>query len=281
MVGRPIERLFPVTTERPAVGGTSRDDDAGAVVPTLSVRGLTRTGSFSHVSFSVSAGSIVGVAGLLGAGRTEVLRCIFGVDPADSGEIHLRGRRVRIRSPRHAIRQGINLVPEERKGQGLVLGMSIGDNLTAPHLSRFSRYGWLLGGPARTAAATIKHRLGVKAAKLTEPVGNLSGGNQQKVVIGKAVLGEGDVYLLDEPTRGVDVGAKVEIYAIIAELAQRGSAVVVVSSELPELLGICDRILVMRDGRIVADLPTADSSEEIVLAAAMGHEEAGFRDELA
>jgi ribose transport system ATP-binding protein len=264
MVGRPISRFFP---------SKEGEQSASGPTPRLSVRGLTRAGQFRDVSFDVHAGTIVGMAGLLGAGRTEVLRSIFGIDHLEAGEIEIDGRPMRPRSPRDAIRHGIALVPEERKTQGLVLGMSVADNLTAPFLGRYSRSGWLRKRRARAAADTIGKQFGIKATSLDVPVASLSGGNQQKVVIGRWVLSGAKVYLLDEPTRGVDVGAKAEIYESVRDLARNGSAVLVVSSELPELIGLCDRILVMAEGRLVAEMETDQFSEEAILSAAIGHEE--------
>jgi ABC-type sugar transport system ATPase subunit len=180
---------------------------------------------------------------------------------------------VNIRSPRDAINRGVVLVPEERKSQGLVLNLSVAENVAAPRLPHFTRSGWVLNGKIRAAAETASKQLGIKAPSVAADVQHLSGGNQQKVVIGRWVLSGAQVYLLDEPTRGVDVGAKADIYAVIRKLTDDGAAVVVVSSELPELLGLCDRILVMKEGRIVDEVPHKEFSEERLLAAAMGHTE--------
>lgn len=279
MVGRRIERFFE--GEADAIVGDTPRGLGGPVTAAadggtraLEVRNVSRGVHLRNVSFSVDRGEVVGIAGLLGAGRTELLRCVFGIDRIDEGEIELNGEQVRIRSPRDAIGRGVVLLPEERKSQGLVLGLSVGTNIVAPHLSRFAHRGLVSKAEIRAAASGVVEKLGIKTRSVDLPVQHLSGGNQQKVVIGRWVLFGAGVYLLDEPTRGVDVGAKADIYAAIRELTLAGSAVVVVSSELPELLGLCDRILVMRNGRIVTEVQRDEFSEERILAAAMGHEEA-------
>jgi ABC-type sugar transport system ATPase subunit len=277
MVGRQLTRFFeaatsdepgalaPVASRAPAVGGDGP--------PALAVRGLSRGTELHDIDLTVESGTIVGIAGLLGAGRTELLRSIFGIDRPDAGEIEVAGTPVRIRSPRDAIRHGIVLVPEERKSQGLVLNLSVAENIAAPRLPQFAHAGWVSNGKIRAAAVAVKERLGIKTQSVGADVQYLSGGNQQKVVIGRWVLSGADVYLLDEPTRGVDIGAKADIYGVIRELTDQGAAIVVVSSELPELIGLCDRILVMREGRIVDEVPHEEFSEERLLAAAMGHRE--------
>jgi ABC-type sugar transport system ATPase subunit len=276
MVGRRIARFFADAVSddgevRDHELAASRSDTAGS--PALSVRGLRRGSVLQDIDLTVESGTIVGIAGLLGAGRTELLRAIFGVDRIDAGEIALRGEPLRIRSPRDAINHGIVLVPEERKSQGLVLNLSVAENIAAPRLPDFTRSGWVMNARIRAAALTIRDRLGIKTPSVAAEVQHLSGGNQQKVVIGRWVLSGADVYLLDEPTRGVDVGAKADIYAAIRQLTQEGAAVLVVSSELPELLGLCDRILVMKEGRLVDEVRRDEFSEERLLAAAMGHRE--------
>ena len=279
MVGRRIARFFEDTIEDPTADhlheeGTQRPASAdSASPPALSVRALQRGKVLHNIDLSVETGSIVGIAGLLGAGRTELLRAIFGVDRIDSGEVAVHGEPVRVRSPRDAIRHGVVLVPEERKSQGLVLNLSVAENIAAPRLPRFTRGGWVVNGRIRAAAIAATQQLGIKTRSVASDVQHLSGGNQQKVVIGRWVLSGADVYLLDEPTRGVDVGAKADIYAAIRDLTDNGAAALVVSSELPELLGLCDRILVMREGRIVDEVQRNDFSEERLLASAMGHRE--------
>jgi ABC-type sugar transport system ATPase subunit len=274
MVGRKLTRFFGAGTE----GGAQAAPDAAsssekvqdARPPALAVRGLGRGGELHDIDLTVRSGEIVGVAGLLGAGRTELLRAIFGVDRPDAGKVEINGVTARIKSPRDAIREGVVLDPEERKSQGLVLNLSIAENIAGPRLSAFRRSGWVDNKKIRVAAEEMKERLGIKTPNVGTPVQNLSGGNQQKVVIARWVLSGAEVYLLDEPTRGVDVGAKADIYAVIRELTDHGAAVLVVSSELPELIGLCDRILVMREGRIVDEVPQPEFSEERLLASAMG-----------
>jgi ABC-type sugar transport system ATPase subunit len=275
MVGRKLTRFFGAETDGNAEGGPESGNSSANVEdarpPALAVRGLARGDELHDIDLIVRSGEIVGIAGLLGAGRTELLRAIFGVDRPDTGTVEINGVTARIKSPRDAIRQGVVLVPEERKSQGLVLNLSIAENIAAPRLSAFRRSGWVDNKKIRIAAEEMKERLGVKTPNVGTAVQNLSGGNQQKVVIARWVLSGAEVYLLDEPTRGVDVGAKADIYAVIRELTDQGAAVLVVSSELPELIGLCDRILVMREGRIVDEVPQPEFSEERLLASAMGH----------
>jgi ABC-type sugar transport system ATPase subunit len=265
MVGRQIERFIGHRAERSVT-------PVSAGPPRLSVQGLTREGAFDNVSFDVRAGEIVGIAGLMGAGRTEVARAIFGVDRADAGSISVDGSTVRIRKPKDAMRAGIAMVPEERKSQALVLGMTVAENITVTHLRDLSAAGWLRHGKAAALAKEAIAKLGVKVAHPDVAVGTLSGGNQQKCVIGRWFHDDVGVYLFDEPTRGVDVNAKAEIYKVLHEVADTGAGMVVISSELPELLAICDRILVMREGRLVAEFVASEATEEGILAAAMAQE---------
>jgi ABC-type sugar transport system ATPase subunit len=265
MVGRQIERF---TRERAG----ERHVPPATAAPRLAVRGLTRDGVFDDVSFDVRAGEIVGIAGLMGAGRTEVARAVFGVDRLDAGTVEVDGSPVRIRQPKDAIRAGIAMVPEERKSQALVLGMTVADNITVTHLRELSWAGWLRRRKAAQLATQAIAKLGVKVAHPDVAVGTLSGGNQQKVVIGRWFSDDFGVYLFDEPTRGVDVNAKAEIYKVLHEVADTGAGMVVISSELPELLAVCDRILVMREGRLVAEFVASDTTEESILAAAMAQE---------
>ncbi|WP_051852665.1 sugar ABC transporter ATP-binding protein [Streptomyces aureocirculatus] len=263
MVGRSIEQQYP----RERSGGTPRaDGDA----PLLRVRGLTRNGVFHDVGFEVRAGEVVGVAGLVGAGRTEVARAVFGADPYDAGTVEVAGRAL----PRHdvyaAMRAGIGLVPEDRKGQGLVLDASVEENLGLVTLRAATRAGLVDRGAQRTAAERIAGQLGVRMAGLGQHVRTLSGGNQQKVVIGKWLLAQAKVLILDEPTRGVDVGAKVEIYQLVNELTAAGHAVLMISSDLPEVLGMSDRVLVMAHGRLAGELDAAEATQDAVMALAVG-----------
>ncbi len=235
----------------------------------LRVEHLTRAGVLSDVSFSVREGEVVGIAGLLGAGRTELARALFGADPYDSGRIVLNGEPVRFRGPSDAIARGIGLLPEDRKAQGLVGGLTVARNIALPHGRRLARFGILPRTCEGDLAKPIGDELRVKATP-TQSVRLLSGGNQQKVVLGKWLAGEVRVFVFDEPTRGIDVGSKVEIYHLMNRLAAGGAGIVMISSELPELLGMSDRILVMHQGRIQAELDRADATEERVLSAALG-----------
>jgi len=256
MVGRSIDRQYP--RRRGPVG-----DEL------LGVENLTSRGSFEGVSLSVHAGEVVGLAGLVGAGRTEVLRAIFGADGYSSGSVKVRGAPFPRRNVHAAIGAGLGLVPEDRKAQGLVLGASVAENLGLVSLRKATRAGlvdrrWL----RRLAQSTIGD-LGIRTPSTQIPVKNLSGGNQQKVVIGKWLSADPAVLLLDEPTRGVDVGAKVEIYQLINKLTDAGRGVLLVSSDLPEVLGMCDRILVMARGRIVGELTHQEATQDAVMALAV------------
>ncbi|MFD0413920.1 sugar ABC transporter ATP-binding protein [Streptomyces sp. NPDC127108] len=262
MVGRSIEQQYP--RER-AVEGQQADGDA----PLLRVRGLTRGGVFHDVGFEVRAGEVVGVAGLVGAGRTEVARAVFGADPYDAGTVEVGGRAL----PRHdvyaAMTAGVGLVPEDRKGQGLVLDASVEENLGLVTLRSATRAGLVDRAGQRAAAERIAGQLGVRMAGLGQHVRTLSGGNQQKVVIGKWLLAQAKVLILDEPTRGIDVGAKVEIYQLINELTAAGHAVLMISSDLPEVLGMSDRVLVMAQGRIAGELDADEATQDAVMALAV------------
>jgi ribose transport system ATP-binding protein len=227
-----------------------------------------------RVSFTLRAGEILGLAGMVGAGRTNILRMIYGADPIQSGQIWFRGTPFQPCSPRDAIRQGIMLVPEERRSQGLVLSRSILDNITLPHLSRLASGRVMLNpGRERAAGEETSQTVRLKASSLAQKVSQLSGGNQQKVVFARWLAGNARILLLDEPTRGVDVGARYEIYRIIRELTGQGIAVLLVSSDLTELLGLADRLIVMREGRQVAELGTTDLTQETVLRYCYGEEQ--------
>jgi ribose transport system ATP-binding protein len=256
MVGRSIAQQYP--RERPDPGR-----------PLLQVSGLTRHGVFHDVSFEVRAGEVVGLAGLVGAGRTEVVRAVFGADPYDAGTVEVRGERLARNDVNAAMGAGVGLVPEDRKGQGLVLDASVQENLGLVTLRSASRAGLVDLKGQRTAAARIAGQLGVRMAGLDQQVRTLSGGNQQKVVIGKWLLAGALVLILDEPTRGIDVGAKVEIYQLINELTASGHAVLMISSDLPEVLGMSDRVLVMNQGRIAGELPAHRATQDAVMALAV------------
>ena len=257
MVGRTIEDEFPRRRSEP---GEAR----------LVVRGLARGAKVRNISFSVRRGEVLAVTGLVGAGRTETMRLIFGADPPDAGEILLDGRRLKIRSPRDAIACGICLLTEDRKAQGLVLGLSVRENFGLPNMGQFSRFGFVRPRRERDALGRFVSALRIKIPHQDQLARNLSGGNQQKVVLAKWLQANCDVVIFDEPTRGIDVGAKYEIYVLINELAAAGKAVVMVSSELPEVLGMSDRILVMHDGRITGEIAdVASATQEQVLALAV------------
>ncbi|MDO4761553.1 MAG: sugar ABC transporter ATP-binding protein [Corynebacterium sp.] len=251
MVGREIDNQFPKHTTA-----------HGPVV--LDVRDLSASGKYHDVSFRVHAGEIVGIAGLVGAGRTELLRGIVGADHRDHGEVLIDATTIKPNDIRAAIHAGIGLVPEDRKAQGLVLDASVNDNLGLATFRSTARFRLVDRSGQRQRATQVADSLRIKMASMSQPVRNLSGGNQQKVVFGRWVLAGSKVLLLDEPTRGVDVGAKVEIYTLINQIIADGGAVVMVSSELPEILGMSDRILVMSSGRLVGELPPTATQDEIM-----------------
>ena len=212
----------------------------------------------------------MGLAGLIGAGRTELARVLFGLAPVTRGTIRINGAALRPRSPRDAIRAGIAYLPEDRRRHGVILDLPVDQNLTLASLDRISRRGWLDRRAEAAVASDLVSRLGVKTAALSTLVRHLSGGNQQKVALGRWLVRTPDLLILDEPTQGVDVGAKAEIHRLVGELASRGMGVLMISSELPEVLGMSDRIAVMRAGRLVATFSRADASAERVMAAAFG-----------
>jgi L-arabinose transport system ATP-binding protein len=255
MVGRPVSTLF----DRPPT-------PLGKVA--LETRGLT-TARVRDVSISIHAGEVVGLGGLVGAGRSELALAIFGQDRLTAGSVMVDGAAIRLRSPADAIAAGIGLAPEERKSQALLLMRSVAENVTLCVPDRVSRFGFLSRAAELLVANEQVERMRVKTPSLDQLVSNLSGGNQQKVVLGRWLARAPRVLILDEPTRGIDVGAKAEIYRLIAELAANGIALLVISSELPELIGLSDRILVMAAGRIVGEVPRADATEQRVLHLAM------------
>ncbi|MGI5181863.1 sugar ABC transporter ATP-binding protein [Dactylosporangium sp. CA-152071] len=257
MVGREVSTMYP---QRTAEVREAR----------LEVDGLTRAGVFQDVSFTVHSGEIVALAGLVGAGRSEVIRAVFGIDRHDAGEVRVDGRPLQKGSASAAIAAGLALVPEDRRQQGLVMELSVERNATLPRRWSLSRIGLLLGPSERRDARTWTERLQVKAARLSDPVATLSGGNQQKVVLAKWLSTAPRVLIVDEPTRGIDVGTKAEVHRLLSELADQGVAVLMVSSELPEVLGMADRVLVMHEGRLAADIPRTRADEESVMLAATG-----------
>ncbi|HXY68411.1 MAG TPA: sugar ABC transporter ATP-binding protein [Gemmatimonadales bacterium] len=237
--------------------------------PLLEVRSLGSRGRFSDVSLAVRRGEIVGLAGLVGAGRTEVARCLAGADPHDAGAMALAGAPYRPASPREAIARGVVFLPEDRKTQGLVLGMNVRENVTLAALGRFARRGVIRARAEREAATRQTRAVELRPPDIEREAGTLSGGNQQKVVLAKWLLVDADVLIFDEPTRGVDVAAKVELHQLIRGLADAGKAVVVISSELPEILALADRVVVMREGRVSGELPAAGATAEGILALAL------------
>jgi ABC-type sugar transport system ATPase subunit len=257
MVGRSIESLF-----------LKKEVKVGR--PVLEVRGLTRRGIFEDVSLTLHRGEILGLAGLVGSRRSDLARTIFGADPADSGEILIQGHAIGRPSPARMMNAGVALVPEDRKRQGLVLEMSVADNLTLALLRRLGQLGLRDRGEERVRAAALAHNLAIATPSLRTNVISLSGGNQQKVVMGKWLATNPRILILDEPTRGIDVGAKAEIYAIMQRLAQQGVAMLLSSSELVEVLGVSDRILVMHEGRITGEFAREEATEEAIMACATG-----------
>lgn len=256
MVGREIKDLFP----KPEV----------AVGPeVLRVENLSRTGFFRDVSFTVHQGEILGLTGLVGAGRTEVAESVCGITRPDSGRIYLEGKPVRIRRPSDAIRRGIVLLPEDRQLEGLIMTWGLGRNVTLPTVGKYAKHGFTDEGKERKVSGRLLEEVDTKAVSVFEPAGSLSGGNQQKVVVAKALGQDMKVVIMDEPTKGVDVGAKAEIYQIMGELAKKGFAIILISSEMPEILGMCDRTMVMRGGRISGEMARRQTTQEKILELAM------------
>ncbi|MEO8483952.1 MAG: sugar ABC transporter ATP-binding protein [Acidobacteriota bacterium] len=253
MIGRRLAEYFP--PEQHTGSGRER----------LRVSGLSSPAGFRDVSFSIASGEVVGMAGLVGAGRSEVARAIFGLDGRATGQVLVDGQAVHIASPREAMRLGIGLVPEDRKRQGLVLSMTSLANMTLAILPSLARATFVQSAAERALGQTYFDRLRVRAPGMDAPAAGLSGGNQQKLVLAKWLAAQCQLLILDEPTRGVDVGAKAEIHALIAQLAAQGVAVLLISSELPELLHLASRILVLREGHLVGELPRADATQDALM----------------
>jgi ABC-type sugar transport system ATPase subunit len=256
MVGRALEEKFPKV-------------DVAAGEEVLRAEDLSRRGVLHGVSLSLRRGEILGIAGLVGSRRTELARALFGADPLDSGRVVLRGRPARIDRPGRAIAERMAFVPEDRKQHGILASMSVKENVTLGSLRAFSRGGLLDLARERRHAGEYVASLRIQTPNLEKRALYLSGGNQQKVVIAKGLASRADIFLFDEPTRGIDVGAKVEVYRLMTELAQRGAAILMISSELPELLGMSDRILVMREGRVTGEFKRGQATEEAILDRAM------------
>jgi rhamnose transport system ATP-binding protein len=258
MVGRDMGELF---TKEPTVPGA----------PVLSVRDLERNGVFNGLTFDVHAGEVLGFAGLVGAGRTDVALALFGIAPADAGHIEYEGQRVQIRTPQQAIDMGIAYVPEDRRQHGLIIPMPIAANISLPNLRRYTNSAGLIQ-PKREnlVAEEYRQRLTIRTPNVQLAVGKLSGGNQQKVVLSKWLNTKPRLLILDEPTRGIDVGAKEEVHRLINDLAKEGIAILMISSDLPEVLAMSDRILVMREGRQMGIFPRSEANQERIMTAAMG-----------
>lgn len=252
MVGRKLSDLFP-----------SGSTEKGAAI--YEVSGLTRRGGFENVSFDLHAGEILGIAGLVGAGRTELARVLFGLDQADRGTVKLHGVPLLPDSPATAIRKGIGYVSEDRKLLGLVTGMSVLQNITLSSLKKHASYGWIRSGSEQNAAESFVRRLRIKCSSLSQKTETLSGGNQQKVAIAKVLLAKPKIIILDEPTRGIDIGAKAEIYQLIRQLASEGLGILLISSELPEIIGLCDRVLVLSEGKQTALLTNGEANQEKIM----------------
>lgn len=258
MVGRTLTEMYPKV---PVAVGEEL----------LRVEGLRVSGRKREVSFSLRAGEVVGFAGLLGAGRTSVMQAIVGAFPSETGKVYVRGKPVRVRNPQQAIRHGIGYLSDDRQRSGLANVLGVRANLTLASLPQFSRVGVMKVPSETRAASDMVEALRIVTPTLNQPVGMLSGGNQQKTVLGRWLIADVDILILDQPTRGVDVGAKLEIYHVINNLAKAGKAVVIISDYLPELLGMSDRIIVMREGSIIAEFGRGQATQEAVLLAASGH----------
>lgn len=265
MVGRELKRSFPTRVRR-----------AGAEA--FSVRGLTRGGTIHNVSFSIREGEILGLAGLVGSGRTDVANAIFGAMSLDQGDVFVAGQRVKIASPRDAIRYGIGYITADRKLDGLLLSKSVRENISLASLPQLSRFGFIQWRKERSETRQYKEMLEIKTPGIEQLVMYLSGGNQQKAVFARWLLVHAKVLILDEPTVGIDVGTKQEIYRLINDIAEEGRCVILISSELPEVLGMCDRILVMHKGRVVRELSRDEATQEEILRCSAGLREAAPAD---
>jgi len=260
MVGRELATVFP----KPCAGSPGTE--------ALSVHRLCRAGAFQDVSFTVHQGEILGLAGLMGAGRTEIMRCLFGLDPLDSGQVFVGQKPVCFHHPRDAISHGLALVSEDRQITGLIPCLSLCKNISLSHLTLCSRGTWINRAGERGLVHDMMARVAINGQDPTQRVNTLSGGNQQKVVLGKALLGNPGILILDEPTRGIDVGARVEIYGLIRAMADQGMAIIMVSSDLTEILGMSDRVLVLREGRITGCLDRDDATPETIMRYALSGE---------
>ncbi|ADQ13650.1 sugar ABC transporter ATP-binding protein [Halanaerobium hydrogeniformans] len=259
MVGKEIENKFPKQK-------VSMGDEV------LRVEALSSKNGIKNISFNVKAGEILGISGLVGSGRTEILRAIFGADKTEEGEIYVKGKKVNIKNPNDAVKYGIGLIPEDRKQQGLVLDLNVKDNITLSILKKLANTGVLDQKKMKEVSKEYIEKLSIKTPNMNFKSKLLSGGNQQKVVLAKWLCAKSNVFLFDEPTRGIDVGAKVEVYELMIELAKNGAAIIMVSSEMPEILNMSDRILVMHEGKITGKFRAEDAKAENILNCAMGGE---------
>lgn len=263
MVGRELSNMYSKSMEK------TEEFDSDETM--LEVKGLTKEGTFEDISFTVKRGEILGISGLMGAGRTEVMETVFGLRKADKGEIFVRGKKVRIKSPATAIKNGLAFVSEDRKIYGLNLVGSIKKNISLAYLNKV-----LIGNifinfkKEKDIAGKLMEQLDIKANSYDTVVNNLSGGNQQKVILAKWLMGEPDVFIMDEPTRGIDVGAKAEIYKIMDNLANKGKSIIMISSEMPELLGMSDRVIVMHEGKITGRFSRQECDQEILMSCSVG-----------
>jgi ribose transport system ATP-binding protein len=264
MVGRELEQFFPSEHSHPGIEA-------------LRLEGIELAGKLHNINLTLRQGEIVGLTGLVGAGRTELARVIFGADPPDAGRMYLEGQPVNFRSPRQAIDSGIGLLTEDRKSQGLVLNMMVRENTTMANLSRLVRRGFVDIRAEREVTQTYIRDLLIKTPSTEQKVRNLSGGTQQKVVLSKWLFTQSKVLIFDEPTRGIDVGAKAEIYQLMWKLVSQGIAILMISSELPEVLKMCDRILVMHEGEITGELKREQADQEKIMALAMGLQQPASR----
>jgi ABC-type sugar transport system ATPase subunit len=257
MVGRDLTNTYPPRTTTP-----------GEVV--LEVQNLSRRGELHDISFHLRRGEILGIAGLVGSGRTELVRALYGADPIDSGEIKLHGRTLAIKTPKESIKNGIGFLPEDRKQEGLVLEQSVKNNVTLANLVKVVKNGIISGSAEKAAVDEYVRNLGIRTVNQQVLIKNLSGGNQQKVVLAKWLFTDSDILIFDEPTRGIDVGAKYEIYQLMNRLTEQGKSVIMVSSELPEIIGMSDRVLVLHNGRITGEYTRDQFDQELIMKNAAG-----------
>lgn len=266
MVGREINQLFP-----------KKQVHIGKEL--LKVEGLSRTGFFKDVSFTLHEGEILGLTGLVGAGRTEVAQCIYGVEKLDAGTVYMEGKPIKNKNTQQGLRNGIGYLPEDRQIEGLLLPWSIADNITLASIGKFQKRGLIQRKKLLSSAKQTAEKLEVKAVSVLDAADSLSGGNQQKVVVGKVLESKAKIIILDEPTKGVDVGSKASMYEIMSELASQGYGILMISSEMPEILGMCDRIMVMREGRISAVLDRKEANQELILQFALPLDNAKKKEE--